>query len=123
MCSYVLMKLFESSAKRYDTAMNLLSLGRDRKVKGEIASRFVSEGDRVFEIGVGTGTLAILCAKRGAYVTGIDVSAKMLEIAKRKVREAGLAGRIKLKRMSVVMMDRHVPDSFFRQGSEHLCFQ
>ena len=63
MCSYVLMKLFESSAKRYDTAMNLLILGKDRKIKGEIASRFISEGDRIFEIGIGMGTLAILCAK------------------------------------------------------------
>jgi len=108
------MKLFESSAKRYDAAMNLLSLGKDRQIKSENASRLISEGDRIFEIGVGTGTLAILCAERGAYVTGIDVSAKMLEIAERKIQEAGLTRRIKLKRMSVVMMDRHVPQQFFR---------
>ena len=107
------MKLFESSAKRYDAAMNLLSLGKDRKVKAEIASRFISKGDRILEIGIGTGTLAILCARRGAYVTGIDVSEKMLEIAKRKVQEAGLTRRIKLEKMSVVMMDRHVPNNSF----------
>jgi len=107
------MRLFESSAKRYDAAMNLLSLGKDRKVKSEIASRFISEGDRIFEIGVGTGTLAILCAKRGAYVTGIDVSTKMLEIAKRKIREAGLTQRIRLEKMSAVMIDRHIPSNSF----------
>jgi len=43
--------------------MNLLILGKDRKIKGEIALRFISEGDRIFEIGIGMGTLAILCAK------------------------------------------------------------
>ncbi|MFQ6065270.1 MAG: corrinoid protein-associated methyltransferase CpaM [Candidatus Bathyarchaeia archaeon] len=113
MCSYVLMKLLESSERRYDTGINLLTFGNARRVKDEIASRFISKNDRVLEIGVGTGTLAILCAKRGAYVTGIDVSRKMLEIAKRKVVEARLTGNIELKNMSVVEIDEHVPDCYF----------
>lgn len=113
MCSYVLMKLLESSEKRYDTGINLLTLGNERRVKGGIASRFISEGDRIFEIGVGTGTLAILCAERGARVTGIDVSKKMLELAKRKIGNAGVADKIDLKEMSVMEMDTHVPDGSF----------
>ena len=87
MCSYVLMKLFESSEKRYDIGINLLTFGKERKLKAEIASRFISKSDRVFEIGVGTGTLAILCAEKGAHVTGIDISMKMLEVAKRKIQK------------------------------------
>ena len=110
MCSYVLMRLLESSEKRYDAGINLLSFGNDQRVKREIASRFISENDLILEIGVGTGTLAILCAEQGAHVMGIDVSKKMLEIAEKKVQEAGLAERIKLKEMSVVEMDTYVPD-------------
>jgi len=113
MCSYVLMKVLESSERRYDAGINLLTFGNERRIKSEIASKFISKDDRVFEIGVGTGTLAILCARKGAYVTGIDISRKMLKIAERKIHEAGLAGKVKLKEMSVVEMDRHVPkDSF-----------
>lgn len=113
MCSYVLMKVLESSERRYDTGINLITLGYVRRVQKEIAWRFVSKDDRVFEIGVGTGTLAILCAERGAHVTGIDTSRKMLEIAKGKVEQARLVGNIELKNMSVVEMDKHIPDSFF----------
>jgi len=113
MCSYVLMKILESSERRYDTGINLLTFGNERKVKGEIVSKFISENDHVFEIGVGTGTLAILCARKGAYVRGIDVSKKMLKIAERKIREANLTGRIKLEEMSIVEMDRHVPEGSY----------
>lgn len=110
MCSYVLMKLLESSEGRYDTGINLLTFGNAQRIKEEIVLHFISENDQVFEIGVGTGTLAILCAKQGAYVTGIDVSRKMLKLAKRKVEEAQLIGNIDLKNMGVVEMENHIPD-------------
>jgi len=107
------MKVLESSERHYDTGINLLTFGNERKVKGEIVSRFISKNDHVFEIGVGTGALAILCARKGAYVRGIDVSKKMLKIAERKIREANLTGRIKLEEMSIVEIDRHVPEGSF----------
>jgi ubiquinone/menaquinone biosynthesis C-methylase UbiE len=113
MCSYVLMKLLESSERRYDTGINLLTFGNARRIKEEIASRFVSKNDRVLEIGVGTGMLAIFCAKNGAYVTGIDASRKMLGIAEKKVEEARLTGNIELKNIGVVEIDRHIPDCYF----------
>jgi ubiquinone/menaquinone biosynthesis C-methylase UbiE len=116
------MKLLESSEKRYDTGINLLTFGNDQKLKEEIASKFISEGEQIFEIGVGTGTLAILCAKKGAHVTGIDISTKMLEIAKRKIQKAGLAEKIELKKMSVVEMDTHVPDNSFGKVISTLVF-
>lgn len=122
MCSYVLMKLLESSERRYDMGINLLTFGNARRIKDEVASRFISKNDQVFEIGVGTGTLAILCAKQGAYVIGIDVSRKMLEIAKRKVEEARLTGNIDLKNMGVVEMDKHIPDCSFNKVVGTLVF-
>jgi ubiquinone/menaquinone biosynthesis C-methylase UbiE len=108
------MRLLESSEKRYDTGIRLLTFGNAQRVKDEIASHFISENDQVFEIGAGTGTLAILCAKHGAYVTGIDVSRKMLELAKEKVEEARLTVNIELKNVSVVEMDK-IPDCSFNK--------
>jgi ubiquinone/menaquinone biosynthesis C-methylase UbiE len=107
------MKLLESSEKRYDAGINLLTFGNERKVKGEIASRFISENDRILEIGVGTGTLAILSAEYGAYVMGIDFSKKMLGVAEKKIKEAGLSEKIRLKEMGVAEMDTHLADSSF----------
>jgi len=40
-------------------------------------------GKRVLDVGCGSGKLAVECAKRGAEVCGVDISAKMIEIAKR----------------------------------------
>ena len=88
LCSYVIMKALETSAKRYDRGIKLITWGNNRKIKEKITS-WVSENDRILEIGIGTGTLAILCAERGAHVTGFDISSKMLEIAKLKIKEKG----------------------------------
>jgi len=64
--AYVFMKLLESSPSRYDAGMEILTLGEDKAIKGMIAAEMISPGDRVLDLGCGTGTLAILCAKRGA---------------------------------------------------------
>ena len=122
MCSYVFMKLLESSEKRYDRGINLMTFGNTLRVKEEIVSQYISKNDQVLEIGVGTGTLAILCAKKGAHVTGIDVSRKMLEIAEKKVAEEQLAASIELKNMSAIEMDRHIPDSSYDKAIGTLVF-
>lgn len=50
--------------------------------KGEV------RGPTVLDVGCGTGDNAIYLAGRGFEVTGVDVSAKAIGIAKQKVREA-----------------------------------
>ena len=79
MASYVFMKVLESSAQRYDVGINILSLGQSNKVKRDIVKSYITVGDRVLDIGCGTGTLLILCAEKGAAVTGFDISPKMLD--------------------------------------------
>jgi SAM-dependent methyltransferase len=39
-------------------------------------------GERVVDIGCGTGNAALLAAQRGATVTGVDPAARLLEVAR-----------------------------------------
>jgi ubiquinone/menaquinone biosynthesis C-methylase UbiE len=111
--SYVFMKVLESAPRRYDLGIRLLSLGRISRVHQEMAERGVSEGSRALDIGCGTGSLAIACARRGAQVTGIDTSPQMLDIARRKVEQAGLTDSIALLQMSAIELDEGFePESF-----------
>ena len=44
-------------------------------------------GRRILDVGTGTGRAAIALARRGAVVTGVDASAEMLDVARRRARE------------------------------------
>lgn len=109
MSSYIYMKILESRPKRYDRGIALLSLGKSEKAKKKLVADNVQSGDRVLEIGCGTGTMAILAARKGAEVFGFDVSGPMLEVARKKVDEAGLGKTIELVEMGVSGIDK-LPD-------------
>lgn len=47
-------------------------------------------GERLVDLGCGTGNAALLAARRGARVTGIDPSERLLEVAAERAREEGL---------------------------------
>ncbi len=104
MSTFVLMRLLESAPRRYDLGIRLLSLGQLQKAHKRMAEQ-VNPGDRVLEIGCGTGSLALRCAERGGEVTGIDISLQMLDIARAKVAAAGLEDRVELREMSAVDLD------------------
>ena len=55
--SYVFMKLLESAPERYDAGIYILTLGRLRCLKQDIADDFITKGDKVLETGCGTGSL------------------------------------------------------------------
>ncbi len=50
-------------------------------------------GKTVLELGCGGGNIGIALAKRGAQVTGVDISNAQLQIAKQKAEEQGVAVR------------------------------
>ncbi len=50
----------------------------------------ISQGTRVADMGTGCGFMAILFAKRGLKVTGIDMVDSMLEYARNITEETGL---------------------------------
>ncbi len=103
--SYVFMKVLESAPRRYDFGIRILSLGRIDRVHQEMAEWGASDGVRALDIGCGTGSLAIACARRGAQVTGIDISPLMLDIARQKVEQAGLEDSITLMETSAIELD------------------
>lgn len=109
----VFMKWLETSPEDYDRGIRLLTLGRVSAIKRQIAEQHVHAGDRVLEIGCGTGTLAVMMAQRGAEVVGIDVSPAMLAQAETKVATEGLDNQITLQRMDASEIYPHFEEQSF----------
>lgn len=113
MMATVFMKWLETSPKDYDRGIQILTLGRLRRLKEELARRFIHPGDQVLEIGCGTGELTVLMAERGANVTGVDVSSGMLSEAHKKIAARDLGERVTLKLVDATMLvEMFEPGSF-----------
>jgi len=109
----VFMKWLETTPAKYDRGIQLLTLNKLQPLKERIASQMVREGDRVLEIGCGTGTLVVLMARRGAEVTGVDASPLMLAEAQRKIAAEGLEDQVTLIQMDAsALTDNLTPESF-----------
>ena len=54
-------------------------------------SNDVNAGDTVLEVACGTGLVALNMAERASKVSGIDISAPMIDEAQKKMREKGFA--------------------------------
>lgn len=112
MLMYGWMKFVEIAPERYDWAVRVMTGGRLDRIKDRIA-REVQAGDRVLDIGCGTGTLAVRCLQRGALVTGLDSSEFMLEQAGKNARQEGLGDHLTLVRDSVTQLRKHFADESF----------
>ncbi|MEE2691377.1 MAG: methyltransferase domain-containing protein [Pseudomonadota bacterium] len=77
----------------YDFLIAVLTGGRDRSYREDLIDLAgLRPGDRMLDVGCGTGTQAVAAWPRtqpGGTVAGIDVSEKMLAVARRKARRAG----------------------------------
>ena len=82
--------MFDEVAPRYDLVNDLLSLGQDRRWRGEtVAAVAPRRGERVLDLAAGTGTSSRPFADAGAFVVPADLSAGMLAVGKH--REPSLA--------------------------------
>jgi demethylmenaquinone methyltransferase/2-methoxy-6-polyprenyl-1,4-benzoquinol methylase len=79
--------MFDRIAPVYDAMNRVMTAGLDRRWRRETVRAVVKPGDRVLDAACGTGDLAIIAAKQGAHVTGLDFSEQMLIRARRKAPE------------------------------------
>jgi demethylmenaquinone methyltransferase/2-methoxy-6-polyprenyl-1,4-benzoquinol methylase len=114
------MRILESAPGRYDRGLRVLTLGRLESAYDRLASH-VKKGQRVLDIGCGTGALALRAAAKGAQVKGIDVNSQMLEVAREKAEHAGLVDTVEFSEMGVAELDNEEPDSYDAVVSG-LCF-
>jgi ubiquinone/menaquinone biosynthesis C-methylase UbiE len=111
MSTYVLMRILESAPDRYDLGIRLLTLGGVGRAYDRLVTH-IAPGERVLDVGCGTGALVLRAARRGARVKGIDVNAQMLEIAARSVGAAGLGAQVALCEMGVAELDGEESGSY-----------
>ncbi len=77
--------LFATIADRYDFITTALSYGQDRRWKRRvIALAAPTPGSRVLDLATGTGDIAFAAAACGARVVGLDVTLRMIELARAK---------------------------------------
>lgn len=92
-------EMFDSIAPAYDFMNRAMTLGIDKVWRAK-AVRMIrgTAPRRILDIATGTGDLAIKLAREipGCTVEGVDLSRGMIDIGRRKVRDAGLDGRITL---------------------------
>lgn len=112
MLMYAWMKFVEVAPERYDWAVKVMTAGRLDQIKDIIANA-IKPGDRVLDVGCGTGTLALRCLQRGAHVTGLDSSAFMLEQSEKNATREGLADQLVLVKDSVTQLHKHFDEDSF----------
>jgi ubiquinone/menaquinone biosynthesis methyltransferase len=82
-------RLFSTIADRYDLITVLLSYGQDRRWKRRLVSlAAVTSRTRVLDLACGTGDITYATHDRGARSVGLDITPRMIELARRK-RGAG----------------------------------
>ena len=120
-------------ASEYDIFTSLLGLGVNRsnsRMVIELAK--IKSGDKVLDVGCGTGNLTLTAkasAGAGGSVYGIDAAPEMIEVARKKARQAGLDVTFDIGLIEKIpfpeatfdavinrLMIHHLPDDLKRQA-------
>lgn len=90
--------MFDSISRRYDFLNHFLSMGIDRRWrKKAIACLRARRPAHILDMATGTGDLALeALSLQPQKITGVDLSEGMLEIGRKKIREAGKSSAIEL---------------------------
>lgn len=91
-------QMFDNIAPAYDFLDHAMTLGIDIRWRRRAAKVVAKHAPgSILDVAVGTGDFAIMLQKRvnpPLGITGIDISAGMLEVAERKIASAGMDGKI-----------------------------
>jgi len=101
--------MFDSIAWRYDFLNHFLSFGIDRYWRREAISKIKGDfrNPAIIDVATGTGDLAIEAVTISpSKITGIDISEKMLELGRQKIKAKDLGNFIE----------------FIKCDSENICF-
>lgn len=80
--------MFDSIAGTYDRLNHLLSFGLDRAWRRRLVGEVVGSGaEKVLDVACGSGDVSVALYNAGMEVTGVDISEKMLDIARKKSPE------------------------------------
>lgn len=89
--------IYDRAARRYDFYHGLVTLRSDQRGRRLVVEWGVRAGDRVLDAGGGTGSTALLAARRvgeGGHVTVLDASEEMLAVGRRRALAAGVETRL-----------------------------
>ena len=92
--------MFDRISPKYDALNHLLSLNIDKVWRRKVAKAVAKSAPKtILDLATGTADLAITMAKHNpqAHIIGTDISEKMLEIGKEKVKKHGFENQIDLR--------------------------
>ncbi|MBV1851974.1 demethylmenaquinone methyltransferase [Catellatospora tritici] len=76
--------MFDGVAEKYDKTNSVLSFGQDKSWRRATRSALdLKPGEKVLDLGAGTGVSTEELARSGAYVVGADLSLGMLRVGRR----------------------------------------
>ncbi len=85
--------LFATIADQYDFITIALSYGQDRRWKRRLVDLVPVDGScLVLDLATGTGDIALALARRGANVVGLDITYRMIQLARAKRPEKFVVG-------------------------------
>lgn len=91
--------MFDNISSRYDLLNRVLSLGIDRGWRKKALRMLVPMApQRILDVATGTGDLAFMAARilKPAEVIGMDLSAGMLEVARKRNDAEGVSGETRI---------------------------
>ena len=92
--------MFDRISSKYDALNHLLSLNIDKVWRRKVAKAVAKSAPKtILDLATGTADLAITMAKHNpqARLIGLDISEKMLEIGKSKIKKQNLKDQIELR--------------------------
>jgi len=106
----VLAAPFDAIAGDYDETFSRTRVGRWlRRQVMETLEPVFAPGQKVLELGCGTGEDCLWLARRGIRVVATDVSGAMLEVARRKCEAAGEAARLEFRKLDLTALADATP--------------